>query len=235
MADRNLLPKRPENDNFPMINQRDKDCLSFAVAFAVPNQRAYGYFHPEFCDTSGKLTELGRKQSSQFFSYAKHKEYCDAYRETLTKFLGGNKEKSETHLMEVDESRKDKALKSLLNQAMSMVESGDTLDPDTLKVLTEIFKKLGILKDDVETEIRPLRFLPERCFTGCRYRLFVENAVKGNELIDECQYCKALAFATENGYRDDATKRLDIPKDVLDAEPENTVNALDIIAGKVEN
>ena len=32
---------------------------------------------------------------------------------------------------------------------MSMVESGDTLDPDTLKVLTEIFKKLGILKDEV--------------------------------------------------------------------------------------
>lgn len=204
MADKNLLPKRPENDNFPMIDQRDKDCLSYTVAFVVPNQRAYGYFHPEFCDSNGKLTDLGRKQSAQFFSYAKHKEYCDAYRETLKKFLGGNKEKSETHLIEVDESRKDKALKSLLNQAMSMVESGDTLDPDTLKVLTEIFKKLGILKDDVVEQEAPRRYLPQRC-SACDYRSFVESYIETGQIENSCLRCKALDLAKEHGFRYDPT------------------------------
>ena len=54
-------------------------------------------------------------------------------------------------------------------------------------------------------------------------------------MIDECQYCKALVYANENGYKDDATKRLDIPKEVLDAEAENTVSTLDILNGKIDN
>ena len=65
---------------------------------------------------------------------------------------------------DIDDSRKDKVLKQLLGQAMSLVEGGEGLDPDTMKTVVEVFRKLNILKDDVETEIRPLRFLPERCF-----------------------------------------------------------------------
>lgn len=229
-----LLPNRPIPDT-SKIPASDKDMLSYAIAFSIPNQKAFALWHPEFLDSSGKLNKTGRAACTQFFNYSKNREYADSYAAYLKEFLSGDKGKGETHLIEVDESRKDKALKSLLNQAMSMVESGDTLDPDTLKVLTEIFKKLGILKDEVEQEIRPVRFLPERCFSGCRYRLFVENAVKGGSVIDECQFCKALAYATENGYKDDATKRLDIPKEVLDAEPENTIRTLDILSGKVEN
>lgn len=229
-----LLPNRPNPDT-SKIPASDKDMLSYAIAFAIPNQKAFALWHPEFLDSSGKLSKTGRAACTQFFNYSKNREYADSYAAYLKEFLSDNKGNSETHLIDVDESRKDKALKSLLNQAMSMVESGDTLDPDTLKVLTEIFKKLGILKDEVEVQESPRRYLPERCFSGCRYRLFVENAVKGGAVIDECQYCKALAYATENGYRDDATKRLDIPKEVLDAEPENTVKTLDILSGKVEN
>lgn len=229
-----LLPNRPNPDT-SKIPASDKDMLSYAIAFAIPNQKAFALWHPEFLDSSGKLNKTGRAACTQFFNYSKNREYADSYTAYLKEFLNVDKGKGETHLIEVDESRKDKALKSLLNQAMSMVESGDTLDPDTLKVLTEIFKKLGILKDEVEQEIRPVRFLPERCFSGCRYRLFVENAVKGGAVIDECQFCKALAYATENGYKDDATKRLDIPKEVLDVEPENTIKTLDILSGKVEN
>lgn len=234
MAIDSLIPRRPQCIE-SKLTVLEKNCIEYAAAFSAKNEEAFLLFHPEYITSDGKLSNEGKRRCKDFFSYSKNKEYRDAYTAYLKEFLSGDKGKNEVHLIEVDESRKDKALKSLLNQAMSMVESGDTLDPDTLKVLTEIFKKLGILKDDVEEEIKPLRFLPERCFSGCRYRLFVENAVKGGSVIDECQYCKALAYATENGYKDDSTKRLDIPKDVLDAEPENTVKTLDILSGKIEN
>lgn len=234
MAIESLIPRRPQCIE-SKLTVLEKNCIEYAVAFSARNEEAFLLFHPEYITSDGKLSNEGKRRCKDFFSYSKNKEYRDAYTAYLKEFLSGDKEKREAHLIEVDESRKDKALKSLLNQAMSMVESGDTLDPDTLKVLTEIFKKLGILKDEVEEEIKPLRFLPERCFSGCRYRLFVENAVKGGSVIDECQYCKALAYATENGYKDDSTKRLDIPNEVLDAEPENTVKTLDILSGKIEN
>lgn len=235
MAD-SIIPKRPLNDgDFASIKANDRDCLSYSVAFNVPNERAFALFHPEFLDEQGKLTKVGKIQCRQFFSYAKNKEYADAYRKTLDSFFGKGHTVADNIAGDIDDSRKDKVLKQLLGQAMSLVEGGEGLDPDTMKTVVEVFRKLNILKDDVETEIRPLRFLPERCFSSCRYRLFVENAVKGGSVIDECQYCKALSYATENGYRDDSTKRLDIPKEVLYAEPENTVKTLDIIAGKIDN
>lgn len=233
MADERLLPNRPVPDD-SRIPSSDKDLLSYAVAFNIPNQKAFALWHPEFLDSSGKLNKTGRAACTQFFNYAKNREYADAYKRTLTEFLEG-KDSNVNIDAELSEDRIDNAYKNLLRLAIEDLERGNGVDNDTYKLYMELFKKLGRFKDDVEQEIKPLRFLPERCFSGCRYRLFVENAVKGGSVIDECQYCKALAYATENGYKDDATKRLDIPKEVLDAEPENTVKTLDILSGKIEN
>lgn len=198
MADERLIPNRPNPDT-SKIPASDKDMLSYSVAFAIPNQKAFVLWHPEFLDSSGKLNKTGRAACTQFFNYAKNREYADSYAAYLKEFLSGDKGKSETHLIEVDESRKDKALKSLLNQAMSMVESGDTLDPDTLKVLTEIFKKLGILKDEVEAQEAPRRYLPERC-GSCLYHSFVESHVESGKIENACLRCKALKVAQENGF-----------------------------------
>lgn len=208
-----FLPNRPNPDT-SKIPASDKDMLSYVIAFSIPNQKAFALWHPEFLDSSGKLNKTGRAACTQFFNYSKNREYADSYAAYLKEFLNGDKGKGETHLIEVDESRKDKALKSLLNQAMSMVESGDTLDPDTLKVLTEIFKKLGILKDEVEVQESPRRYIPVRCRTECAYRLFVESHIESGEIISECDYCRTRKFAEENGWHYDATKNLDLPEEL---------------------
>ena len=208
-----LLPNRPNPDT-SKIPASDKDMLSYAIAFSIPNQKAFALWHPEFLDSSGKLNKTGRAACTQFFNYSKNREYADNYAAYLKEFLSGDKEKSEAHLIEVDESRKDKALKSLLNQAMSMVESGDTLDPDTLKVLTEIFKKLGTLKDEVEVQESPRRYLPCRC-GECDYRSFVESYIETGQVENSCLRCKALDLAKEHGFRYD-------PKNLLRPTDEKT-------------
>lgn len=235
MADERLIPNRPVPDT-SKIPASDKDLLSYAIAFAIPNQKAFALWHPEFLDSSGKLNKMGRAACTQFFNYSKNREYAESYATYLKEFLNKKEQpKSETSAI-IDDARKDNARVALYNKVIRLIEGDDELDPDTLKIAVDMAKKLSIVADDVEEQvIKPVRFLPERCFSGCRYRLFVENAVKGGSVIDECQYCKALAYATENGYKDDATKRLDIPKEVLDAEPENTIKTLDILSGKVDN
>lgn len=221
----------PNNDEFKQ-SKKEKDMMAYTVLFQCPNSTAYAFFNPEVCDKNGKLNKAGQSLCRQFFSHPNNIAYMDALKAHLSAVTkGGKVVKSDS----IDDTRKDNALKSLLNQAMSLVEKGEDLDAESLKTISEIFKKVGLLKDDVEQETRPVRFLPERCFSSCRYRLFVENAVKGGSVIDECQFCRALRYATENGYRDDASNRLDIPKEVLDAEPENTVKTLDILSGKVDN
>lgn len=221
----------PNNDEFKQ-SKKEKDMMAYTVLFQCPNSTAYALFNPEVCDKNGKLNKAGQSLCRQFFSHPNNIAYMDALKAHLSAVTKGGKVVKNDN---IDDTRKDNALKSLLNQAMSLVEKGEDLDAESLKIVAEIFRKLNLIGEDVETEIRPLRFLPERCFSSCRYRLFVENAVKGGSVIDECQYCKALAFANENGYKDDSTKRLDIPKEILDAEPENTVKTVDILSGKVEN
>lgn len=236
MADtERLLPNRPIPDD-SKIPAADKDLIVYSIAFAIPNQKAFALWHPEFLDSSGKLNKTGRAACTQFFNYSKNREYADSYAAYLKAFLSKKEQpKSETSAI-IDDARKDNARVALYNKVIRLIEGDDELDPDTLKIAVDMAKKLSIVADDVENqEVKPVRFLPERCFSGCRYRLFVENAVKGGAVIDECQFCKALAYATENGYRDDSTKRLDIPKEVLDAEPENTIKTLDILSGKIEN
>lgn len=229
-----IVPIRPKYKRYS-LSKEQQDCLTYYVLMGCTKQEAFLLFFPEFLkyDDSGrvlrgKLTKAGEQYCKQFFATAEVNDYIRDYKKTLD-------EKDEDKGEGIDDNRKDRALKSLLNQAISLVESGTDLDADTVRTIADVFKRLGVLKDEVEEEIKPLRFLPERCFSGCRYRLFVENAVKGGSVIDECQYCKALIYATENGYKDDSTKRLNIPKEVLDSEPENMVSTLDILAGKIEN
>lgn len=224
---------RPANNDDFKQTKAEKDMMSYAVLYGCSNSAAYALFNRHLLDKNGKLNKAGQSECRMFFSHPNNIAYMDAMRAHLEALTKGTVKTLSADA--INDSRKDNALKNLLNQAMSLVEKGEDLDADSLKTISEIFKKVGLLKDEVEEEIKPLRFLPERCFSGCRYRLFVENAVKGGSVIDECQYCKALAYATENGYKDDATKRLDIPKEVLDAEPENTIKTLDILSGKIDN
>lgn len=230
-----LLPNRPIPDD-SRIPAADKDLIVYSIAFAIPNQKAFALWHPEFLDSSGKLNKTGRAACTQFFNYSKNREYADSYAAYLKAFLSKKEQSKSEASAIIDDARKDNARVALYNKVIRLIEGDDELDPDTLKIAVDMAKKLSIVADDTEEQvIKPVRFLPERCFSGCRYRLFVENAVKGGSVIDECQFCKALAYATENGYKDDATKRLDIPKEVLDAEPENTIKTLDILSGKVDN
>lgn len=224
---------RPANNDDFKQTKAEKDMMSYIVLYGCSNSAAYALFNRHLLDKNGKLNKAGQSECRMFFSHPNNIAYMDAMRAHLEALTKGTVKTLSADA--INDSRKDNALKSLLNQAMSLVEKGEDLDAESLKTISEIFKKVGLLKDEVEQEIRPVRFLPERCFSGCRYRLFVENAVKGGSVIDECQYCKALAYAAENGYKDNATKRLYIPKEVLDAEPENTIKTVDILSGKIEN
>ncbi|MDE5887381.1 MAG: hypothetical protein K2H46_07335 [Muribaculaceae bacterium] len=235
MASEGLIARRPAKDSqFAGIRAGDKDCLSVSVTFGWPNEKVYAMFHPEFIGENGRLTKTGKTQCAQFFAYAKHREYMDAYRETLAKSGGGRSDSGEE--LAIDDGRKDKALQSYFNNILKLLNKDEELDPDTLKVVTEILKKIGWLKEDGERIVAPVRILPALCKKECRYRKFVETAKMEGDLIDDCDYCKARGFAEEHGFVYDPCTVLDLPEEVIkEIDSHNDIKLLDILDGRVNN
>lgn len=172
------IPTRPKNYDKVVIKKNDADCLTYSVLMGGKNEDAFRLFHPEYLDAAGKLSQQGRDKSRQFFYYAKHREYIDSYKSDLEKCFNGLK--TEDKLTKIDEARKERAMQALLNQAIKKVEENADLDPDTLKTVTDIFKRLSIIKEEEILEAPPVRYLPERC-SSCAYKLFIdENVANGN-------------------------------------------------------
>lgn len=213
MATDSIIPRRPAGIEIK-IPGKDKDILEYSAAFGIPNNEAFLLFNPQFLTADGKLNNEGKRRCRDFFSYSKNREYKETYVQLLKGIVGGQRQEARGQSNEIDDSRKDNALKSLLNQAMSLVERGEDLDPDTLKVVTEIYRKIGILKEEVEVQEAPRRYLPVKCRLECAYRLFVESHIESGEIIQECDYCRTRKFAEENGWHFDPTKNLDLPEEL---------------------
>lgn len=231
-----LLPNRPIPDT-SKIPASDKDMLSYAIAFSIPNQKAFALWHPEFLDSSGKLNKTGRAACTQFFNYSKNREYADSYAAYLKEFLSKKEQpKSEASAI-IDDARKDNARVALYNKVIKLIEGDEDLDPDTLKIAVDMAKKLSIVADDTDEQvIKPIRFLPSRC-GECRYRIGVESMVLNGHILDMCQWCKARSCAEEHGYRfNDGKDLLEIPKEVVaDLEAKNDVKLEQILKGEIEN
>lgn len=220
----------PNNEEFKQ-SKAEKDILSYTVLFQCSNAVAYAIFNPHLTDSNGKLNKAGQKECRQFFTHPNNIAYMEALKAHLTALTKG--EKIEVKKEPIDDKRKDNAIKILLNRAMSLVESGEDIDAETLKIISDIFKKVGLLKDEVEFIMPPLRFLPARC-SECRMKIAVESMVLSGQMLDMCAYCKARQKAEESGFRFNEGKNLlDIPKDVLDAlERKNNVKIEDILKAK---
>lgn len=178
------VPLRPENDVWA-LKDREKDALVFSVLFRCENQTAFMRFFPEYLLSDGKrLNEAGKRQCRELFGYARSREFLDAYRATLAKWGKVSEGIGDGELGDgVDGKRKERALRRLLGRAMRLVEGGEELDADTLKVVTDIFTKLGFIKDEGRVE-EPRRYLPESC-GACRYKALVEDMVASGEIEAE--------------------------------------------------
>lgn len=206
-----VIPLRPRNKKYSLTKEQ-QDCLTYYVITGCTRQEAFLLFFPEFLKyevdkvVKGKLTKAGEQYCRQFFATAEVNDYIRDYKKTI----GEKKAPNNACGPEIDDSRKDNALKSLFDHVMNLVESSTELDADTLKVATEIFKKLGWLKDEEEQQEAPRRYLPEKC-SDCLYKSFVESHIESGEIENACLRCKALKIAEEQGFRYD-------PKDLLLSE-----------------
>lgn len=229
------IPQRASNDSdFKTLSKIDKQIIVYKVLTGASNQDAFRLFHPEYLDNTGKLNAAGLQDCKFFFNYGKNREYIEAYEKTVEEFFNARNKKTPKHSREVTDEEKVAALNSIVRYVVDNSIDIEKLEDPTILLKTadkvKLFDQIG------EQEIKPIRVLMARCKSECRYRLFCESMVLEGQAIDECQYCKALKVAKDNGYKYDPRTNLDIPEDVVKRlEEKNNVSTLDILNGKVEN
>lgn len=225
---------RPANNDDFKQTKAEKDMMSYVVLYGCSNSTAYALFNRHLLDKNGKLNKAGQSECRMFFSHPNNIAYMDAMRAHLETLTKGTVKVASSDV--INDSRKDNALKVLVNRALSLMEKGEDLDPETIKLIADIAVKLKLVKEDVEQQIPPVRVLMERC-SRCRFRIGVESLVLDGKVLDMCAYCKCRRIAEEHGYRfNDGKDLLDIPKEVVaDLEAKNDVKLEQILKGEIEN
>lgn len=211
MFDELDFPRKPDNDLQFDIDKEAKDILRAKLLLGLKNETAFALYRRDLCDVNGKLTKTGRIFSSQFFTHPKNEKWYEAYRETVLRFIRGEKKatKKAQSAEEIGEERIDNAFNSFLMQAIKDIEDGKEFDNDTFKLFMELFKKLGRFKDDIVQEEAPRRYLPELC-SQCLYKACIDTHTAKGEIENTCLRCKALKLAQTHGFIYDPTRLLEL-------------------------
>ena len=219
------IPLRPKGRRYKLTAE-EMDCLTWYVLSNCKREDAYRIFvRPDLAVSKPNL----RTVSSQFFSAMEVREYIEAYRATLEGSLT-----DEAH-EENPEKRTATAVQKFTDKVVDKM-MGDLESVDEMDAVAKLADRVGVLEDKDKTEMEPVRVLPVRCKSECRYRAFVETQVTEGRIFDECNYCRAKAYAEERGFVYDPCKLLDIPQDVIErTDSKNNVQMTDILSGKVEN
>ncbi len=186
------IPLRPNNDGDFKMTRREKECCAYTVLTNCRNEVAFALFYPEYTTPPAtpaesdffKLTESGKRFCKQFFSKEEHRLYIASYRATITAFIGGGGVRVTPEKTEINESKKDRAVRKLISDVLDGIEHNSDLDPDTLKDFVDVAKKLNILKDEEEKIELPRRYLPETC-SRCPYKSFIDENIKSGNIIEE--------------------------------------------------
>lgn len=187
------------------MEAREMDCLTWYVLSGCKKEEAFGMFvKPDLVMNKRMLKEV----AMQFFASADARDYISVYRATLE-----GKDVEQAELSDDDkEKRKLKAVQNFTDKVVDKM-NGDLETVEEMDAVAKLADRVGVLGDGDEVHEAPRRYLPVSCNSQCQYRLFCEEHINKGDIIDCCQYCRALEFAKERGFVYDKTKLLNMPKE----------------------
>lgn len=223
------IPLRPSRKGYT-LSEKEKNCLTWYVLSGCKREEAYQIFiRPDLVVSKKNLSTA----TSQFFTAMEVREYISAYRALLE---GKTVSENEAEPTEEDkEKRKAKAVDSFTDKVIDKM-NGSIESVEEMDAVAKMADRVGMFDEKEAVESAPVRVLPARCKSECRYRLFVEGMKVQGKVFDDCNYCKARKFAEEHGFKYDPCTVLDVPQEVIEGiDNMNNVKLTDVLSGKVEN
>lgn len=223
------IPLRPSRKRYS-LTEKEMNCLTWYVLSGCKREEAYQIFvRPDLVVSKKNLSTA----TSQFFTAMEVREYIAAYRALLEGKTVSDNEAEPTG--EDKEKRKAKAVDSFTDKVIDKM-NGSIESVEEMDAVAKMADRVGMFEEKDKVETAPVRILPARCKSECRYRLFVEGVKLQGKIFDDCEYCKARRYAEEHGFKYDPCTVLDVPHEVIDEiDSKNKVKLSDILSGKVEN
>lgn len=169
---KSLVPMRPDGFASSLL-QTEQTALTWLVLSGCSKKDAFFVFcRPDMSGSKAKAAI--DDYIKQFFARKEVKEYIEAYEKTLKEFLKPEPKKtSESKEPGVSvEEKKSRALAKLVEYVLA--EANHIEEAEDPKAILDYANKIGIFDVNEQVEIKPQRFLGERC-GECAYRKFVEE------------------------------------------------------------
>ena len=183
---KNKIPIRPSG-KFGLSDEQ-QDAITWHMLSGMPRTEVFAKFiKPSYAGTKNALETATR----MFFDDREVKRYMEEYKKTLDVFLDGEKEENSKE-KELTEDDKQKAIRSVANQVVSLAKRAGSADVD-IELVIKLMDKLQWLDDKDATVEPPKRFLAVSC-SECLYKSFCEK-----ELDSPCKRCKFKEYANNNG------------------------------------
>lgn len=174
---KSIIPLRPKGE-YAQLTEVEKDALTWLVL----SKRNRVEVFVEFVRPDLEKSPQAKKYAEQFFAVADTRNYLKDYEETIKDFLTPKKKERVEGVSR--EKRAESALESFKDNVIEALEE-DATEVDVLKDKAQLAKTVGLLKEEEIALAPPIRYLPESCNLGCRYKKFIDEQIALGNIIDE--------------------------------------------------
>lgn len=190
------IPLRPDDrSSWRGLDENERNTLTYYVLFGCTKDVAFELHNAKRLISASKVAIT--KQANQFFASSEANAYIKAYRDTIERFLAG--EKVSEPVSDTEQNAGDRNKKRKLAAAQKIIdyvikEANDIATMKDPEAFVKLADKVGLFDDFEQAVEAPRRYLPETC-SSCRFYQFCTS----DDVIDECKQCKYKEYANSQG------------------------------------
>lgn len=171
------IPLRPDTRTNYNLTDNEKDCIVWHI---ITNRPPIDCWMAFVCPDARKQKDA-KSVCDEWWSQPKVKQFIKDYKFVLSESLNTKKKVS---AIRDREKEADEALNTFKDNVISAVNQEGITDVDSLSSQAQLLNRIGMLKEEEEVQVAPVRYLPASCST-CRYKQFIDEQVALGNIVDE--------------------------------------------------
>lgn len=173
------IPIRPDSHANYNLTDDEMDCISWVILSGRNRKDVWVKFvMPNIKDLHKNRIQ---EESDEWWKQANVKRYIAEYNQTLEEYFSPQ---SKRNVARDREKEAEEALITFRDNVISAVNNPDVTDVETLTDQATLLNRIGMLKEEEEVQVAPVRYLPVSCST-CRYKQFIDEQIKEGNIVED--------------------------------------------------